>query len=140
MSSFLISRDTVIIDNAAPDRVASLPTDISRVALHGINDTVFTFLHNAYMVSHLFSGLMVYCDIRISSCYRGFCLYDVSVTVILSVTCVSVFVIHYNLLYRYFKFLHRGFYDFKYQLVNAVRISALLYKLIFQLHKALQQD
>ena len=45
-----IGRDAVAVDRAAPDRVAPLPTGISRVALHGVDDAVLAPFHDADMV------------------------------------------------------------------------------------------
>ena len=47
---FLIGRNAVAIDGAASNRILLLPASVARVTLHGVNDTVFAFLHNAYMV------------------------------------------------------------------------------------------
>ena len=46
----LIGRNTVTIDGAASNRILLLSASIARITLHGVNDTVFAFLHNAYMV------------------------------------------------------------------------------------------
>ena len=47
---FLISGDTVTIDNAAADSVAVLPTGIARVTFNSIDCSVFHTLYNTYMV------------------------------------------------------------------------------------------
>ena len=46
---FLISRDTIAVDNAASDRIAVLTASIARVTFNGIDCSVFHTLYNTYM-------------------------------------------------------------------------------------------
>ena len=43
------------INGAASNRILILPASVARITLHGVNDTVFAFLYNSYMVSFSFA-------------------------------------------------------------------------------------
>ena len=47
---FLIARTAVAEDFIVPDEITVLSAGVARVALHGINNAVLAFLHDAYMV------------------------------------------------------------------------------------------
>lgn len=47
---WLICWNTITVNLATPNRILSLAAGVSRVALNGVDNTVFTFLHDAHMV------------------------------------------------------------------------------------------
>lgn len=90
---FLIRRNTITIDYAASDRIASLPASIARVSLYGVNRTVFTFLYNACMVDCAISLPVEKDD---SSCCRL-----IIPTLPLSVTLKPIYTVRTQGIFRY---------------------------------------